>query len=134
GVRAARATCVAGCDATATVAAGYLYGVPTTGTMAHSYILSFPTDVEAFVAFLRHHPHRSTLLIDTHDTLAGARAGIAGSRRTGIVPQAVRIDSGDLVTLTCEVREVLDAGGLGATPILSTGDLDGLRIAARLAP
>ena len=133
GVLAARAAYIGGCAATATVAAGYLYGVPTTGTMAHSYILSFPTDVEAFVAFLRHHPHRSTLLIDTHDTLAGARAAIAASRETGIVPQAVRIDSGDLVTLTCEVREVLDAGGLGATQIVCSGDLDEYRIADLLA-
>jgi nicotinate phosphoribosyltransferase len=86
GVLAARAAYIGGCAATATVAAGSLYGVPTTGTMAHSYILSFRTDVEAFVAFLSHHPHRSTLLIDTHDTLAGARAAIAAAGETGIVP------------------------------------------------
>ncbi len=133
GLLAARAAYIGGCVATATVAAGYLYGVPTTGTMAHSYILSFPTDVEAFVAFLQHHPDRSTLLIDTHDPLAGARAAIAASRETGIVPQAVRIDSGDLVELTCEVREVLDVGGLGETQIVCSGDLDEYRIADLLA-
>ena len=94
GLLAARAAYIGGCAATATVAAGYLYGVPTTGTMAHSYILSFPTDVEAFVAFLRHHPERSTLLIDTRDTVAGAHAAVEASRATGIVPRAVRIDSG----------------------------------------
>jgi nicotinate phosphoribosyltransferase len=132
GVLAARAAYIGGCVATATVAAGYLYGVPTTGTMAHSYILSFPTDVEAFVAFLHHHPDRSTLLIDTHDALAGARAAIEASRRTGIVPQAVRLDSGDLVKLTCEVREVLDEGGLGQTQIVCSGDLDEYRIAELL--
>jgi nicotinate phosphoribosyltransferase len=132
-VLAARAAYIGGCVATATVAAGYLYGVPTTGTMAHSYILSFPTDVEAFVAFLRHHPDRSTLLIDTRDPLAGARAAVAASRETGVVPQAVRLDSGDLVTLTCEVREVLDGGGLAETRIVCSGDLDEYRIADLLA-
>ena len=56
--------------------------MPTTGTMAHSYVLAFPTDVEAFVAFLRDHPERSTLLIDTHDAVAGAHAAVeaAGDR------------------------------------------------------
>ena len=129
GVLAARAAYIGGCAATATVAAGYLYGVPTTGTMAHSYILSFRTDVEAFVAFLRHHPERSTLLIDTRDTAAGAHAAVEASRATGIVPRAVRIDSGDLVSLTAEVRAILDAGGLASTGIVCSGDLDEYRIA-----
>jgi nicotinate phosphoribosyltransferase len=133
GVLAARAAYIGGCVATATVAAGYLYGVPTTGTMAHSYILSFPTDAEAFVAFMRHHPTRSTLLIDTHDPIAGAHAAVAASRETGIRPQAVRIDSGDLVKLTCEVRGVLDDGGLPETRIICSGDLDEYRIADLLA-
>ncbi len=133
GILAARAAYIGGCVATATVAAGYLYGVPTTGTMAHSYILSFPTDVEAFVAFMHHHPERSTLLIDTHDPIAGAHAAVAAAQQTGIVPQAVRIDSGDLVQLTCEVRGVLDEGGLGETQIVCSGDLDEFRIADLLA-
>jgi nicotinate phosphoribosyltransferase len=133
GVLAARAAYIGGCTATATVAAGYLYGVPTTGTMAHSYILAFPTDVAAFVAFLRHHPERSTLLIDTRDTLSGARAAVAAARETGILPQAVRIDSGDLVQLTADVRAVLDEGGLGETRIVCSGDLDEYRIAELLA-
>jgi nicotinate phosphoribosyltransferase len=133
GILAARAAYIGGCAATATVAAGYLYGVPTTGTMAHSYILSFPTDVEAFVAFLRHHPERSTLLIDTHDPIAGAHAAVQASRETGIIPRAVRIDSGDLVHLTGEVREVLDGGGLRETRIVCSGDLDEYRIADLLA-
>ena len=128
GLLAARAAYIGGCAATATVAAGYLFGVPTTGTMAHSYILSFPTDVEAFVAFLRHHPERSTLLIDTRDPVAGAHAAVEASRVTGIVPRAVRIDSGDLVSLTAEVRGILDAGGLESTGIVCSGDLDEYRI------
>ena len=130
----ARAAYIGGCAATATVAAGYLYGVPTTGTMAHSYILSFPTDVEAFVAFLRHHP-RALDAPDRHPRhrWPARTPPSQASRETGIVPQAVRIDSGDLVTLTARCASVLDGGGLGATQIVCSGDLDEYRIADLLA-
>jgi nicotinate phosphoribosyltransferase len=133
GLLAARSAYIGGCSATATVAAGFLWGIPTSGTMAHSYVLSFPTDVEAFCAFLRDHPDRSTLLIDTHDALAGARAACRASHLTGIVPQSVRLDSGDLVETTTAVREILDAGGCTATRIVCSGDLDEYRIAKLLA-
>jgi nicotinate phosphoribosyltransferase len=133
GLLAARAAYIGGCSATATVAAGFLWGIPTSGTMAHSYVLSFPTDVEAFCAFLRDHPDRSTLLIDTHDAISGARAACRASHITGIVPQAVRLDSGDLVEMTSAVREILDAGGCTETQIVCSGDLDEYRIAKLLA-
>jgi nicotinate phosphoribosyltransferase len=133
GLLAARAAYIGGCSATATVAAGLLWGIPTSGTMAHSYVLSFPTDVEAFCAFLRDHPDRSTLLIDTHDAISGAKAACRASHITGIVPQAVRLDSGDLVEMTSAVREILDAGGCTETQIVCSGDLDEYRIAKLLA-
>ena len=78
GLLAARSAYIGGCTSTATVAAGYQWGIPTSGTMAHSYVLAFPTDVDAFCAFLRDHPDRSTLLIDTHDALAGRARGVRG--------------------------------------------------------
>ncbi len=86
GLLAARCAYIGGCTSTATVAAGYAWGIPTSGTMAHSYVLAFPTDVDAFCAFLRDHPDRSTLLIDTHDALTGARAACEAARITGVVP------------------------------------------------
>jgi nicotinate phosphoribosyltransferase len=115
GLLAARAAYIGGCSATATVAAGFLWGIPTSGTMAHSYVLSFPSDVEAFCAFMRDHPDRSTLLIDTRDAISGARAACRASQLTGIVPQAVRLDSGDLVETTGAVRAILDGGGWTST-------------------
>jgi nicotinate phosphoribosyltransferase len=128
GLLAARCAYIGGCVATATVAAGYEWGIPTSGTMAHSYVLAFPTDVEAFCAFMRDHPDRSTLLIDTHDALSGARAACRASHLTGIVPQAVRLDSGDLAEVTQAVRRILDDGGCTATRIVCSGDLDEYRI------
>ena len=133
GLLAARSAYIGGCTATATVAAGYQWGIPTSGTMAHSYVLAFPTDVDAFCAFLRDHPDRSTLLIDTHDALRGARAACTAAELTGVVPQAVRLDSGDLGEVTVAVRAILDEGGCAATRIVCSGDLDEYRIADLLA-
>jgi nicotinate phosphoribosyltransferase len=133
GLLAARSAYIGGCVATATVAAGYQWGIPTSGTMAHSYVLAFATDVEAFCAFMRDHPDRSTLLIDTRDALDGARAACRASHITGIVPQAVRLDSGDLVAVTQAVRRILDDGGCTATRIVCSGDLDEYRIERLLA-
>jgi nicotinate phosphoribosyltransferase len=133
GLLAARSAYIGGCTGTATVAAGYQWGIPTSGTMAHSYVLAFPTDVEAFCAFLRDHPDRSTLLIDTRDALDGARAACRAAHLTGIVPQAVRLDSGDLAEITAAVRRILDGGGCAATRIVCSGDLDEYRIERLLA-
>jgi nicotinate phosphoribosyltransferase len=128
GLLAARSAYIGGCTGTATVAAGFEWGIPTSGTMAHSYVLAFATDVEAFCAFMRDHPNRSTLLIDTHDALAGARAACEAARITGTVPQAVRLDSGDLLAVTLAVRAILDEGGCAETRIVCSGDLDEYRI------
>ena len=133
GLLAARSAYIGGCTGTATVAAGFEWGIPTSGTMAHSYVLAFPTDIEAFCAFMRDHPLRSTLLIDTHDALLGARAVCEAARITGTVPQAVRLDSGDLLEVTPAVRAILDEGGCGETRIVVSGDLDEYRIERLLA-
>lgn len=133
GLLAARSAYIGGVTATATVEAGRLWGIPTTGTMAHSYVLAFPSELEAFCAFLHDHPDRSTLVIDTHDALSGARNAVAAAGLTGITPQAVRIDSGDLEELSLGVRVVLDAAGLVGTRIVCSGDLDEYRIADLIA-
>lgn len=133
GLWAARCAWIAGFAGTATVAAGFSWGIPTSGTMAHSYVLAFEREVDAFRAFLRDWPDRSTLLIDTYEPLAGARAAVAAARAEGVSPQAVRLDSGDLGQVARGVRAILDEAGLGETRIVASGDLDEYRIAALVA-
>jgi len=133
GVLAARAAYLGGCVGTATVAAGRRWNIPTVGTIAHSYVMGHDSELAAFAAFLELHPQDATLLIDTYDTLAGAANTVEAARRSGHRPQAVRLDSGNVSDLAGQVREVLDAGGLGETTILVSGDLDEYRIEQILA-
>jgi nicotinate phosphoribosyltransferase len=123
GVRAARAAYVGGCAGTSNVLAGYLYGVPTAGTAAHSFTQSYPSERESFLALLETYPD-STLLIDTYDTLAGAEtAASLGHRLAG-----VRIDSGDLAEKSRKVRDILDARGHTETKIFASGDLNEYKV------
>ena len=133
GVLAARCAYIGGAVATATVAAGMQWGIPTAGTMAHSYVMGFPTELDAFCAFLRDQPSPPTLLIDTYETISGARIAAEAAQLTGVTPSAVRLDSGDLDALSRQVRAVLDAAGLTTTQIVCSGDLDEYRIAKLLA-
>ena len=123
---AARAACLAGCRATSNVEAGYRYGLPVSGTMAHSWVMAYPDELTAFSRYASIYGPRSVLVIDTYDSIAAARR-IVGA---GLRPAAVRLDSGDLVRLSRAVRDILDAGGLADTQILASGDLDEYKIAA----
>lgn len=126
---AARAAYLAGCEGTSNVEAGFRFGIPVSGTMAHSWVMSFEHEAEAFEAFYGLYGERSTLLIDTYDTVAAAAAlGASGLR-----PGSVRLDSGDLAALSRQVRAILDAHGLSGTRIFATGDLDEHKIAALVA-
>jgi nicotinate phosphoribosyltransferase len=129
GVLAARSAYIGGVIATATVAAGYEWGIPTTGTMSHSYVMGFSSELDAYRAFLRDQPERPTLLIDTYDTIQGAHLVVEAAETTGVTPAAVRLDSGDVDELSRQVRSVLDRAGLDATAIFCSGDLDEYRIA-----
>jgi nicotinate phosphoribosyltransferase len=127
GLMAARASYIAGFAGTATLLAEKAFGIPTYGTMAHSFIQSFDDEAEAFEAFARARPQNLTLLIDTYDTEAAARKVVALAPRLkelGVVVRAVRIDSGDLATLARSVRDVLDEGGLKDTGIFASGGID----------
>jgi nicotinate phosphoribosyltransferase len=129
GLLAARASYLAGFDATSHVEAALRLGIPASGTMAHSWVQSFDSEQEAFAAYARVFPGSTTLLIDTYDTLEGARKAAA------IEPpvQAVRIDSGDLDALSRGVREILDQHGRKGVKIVASGDLHEASIERLLA-
>ncbi len=137
-IHAARAAYLAGFDATATVQAGRQYGIPLSGTMAHSYIEAHEREEDAFRHFLDANPGPTTLLIDTYDTRRAARrvAALASQQRAlgaaGRI-QAVRIDSGDLAAQAQAVRQILDADGCGSVRIVLSGSLDEYQVQALLA-
>jgi nicotinate phosphoribosyltransferase len=125
GLRAARAAYIAGFESTSLVTAGQRFGIPLSGTMAHSWVMAFPEELSAFRAYGETFQNDAVYLIDTYDTVAAARA-IAAS---GLRPRAVRLDSGDVVALSREVRQIFDEHGMQSTRILASGDLDEIRIA-----
>ncbi len=130
-LKAARAAFVGGAVGTSNVLAGKSYGIPVSGTMAHSYIMAFEDEVAAFRAFTRDFPSRAVLLIDTFDTEEGARRAaqvIKELEPEGIAVRGVRLDSGELGPLTRAVRKILDESGLTDTQIILSGDLDEYRI------
>jgi nicotinate phosphoribosyltransferase len=132
-MKVARSSAVAGCGATSNVAAAMRYGLRPVGTMAHSYVLSFPSEEEAFRAFMEDFPQNATLLVDTYDTVEGVRNAIAASRTTGVGLAGVRLDSGDLLELSRHARELLDEAGMKETQIAASGDLEEGRIAELVA-
>ncbi|MBI5446405.1 MAG: nicotinate phosphoribosyltransferase [Deltaproteobacteria bacterium] len=132
GLKVARASFIAGFDATSNVLAGKEYGIPVSGTMAHSFVSSFRSELEAFRAFAEVFPQQTVLLIDTYDTPRGARkaAQVAKELQSrGGRLQGVRIDSGRLADLSLEVRRVLDESGLSHVPIFASGGLDEFQVA-----
>ena len=132
---AARAAFIGGASATSNMLAAKEFGIPPSGTMAHSYVMTSPGEGEAFRRFARQFPDRAALLIDTFDTLRGAKiaAEVATELASeGIKIRAVRIDSGDLAASAREVRSILDAAGHHEIEIFASGDLDEFRIASLL--
>lgn len=133
---AARAAWIAGFDATATVEAGRRFGIPLSGTMAHSFVLAHARELDAFLAFARCHPGNAVFLIDSFDTEAGARHAAEAARilaGEGIEVRAVRLDSGDVATLSRSVRRIIDAAGFAGIRIFVSGNLDEHEVARLLA-
>ncbi len=133
GLLAARASYIAGFAGTATVLADKLYGIPTFGTMAHSFIEVHDDESVAFENFARSRPENLTFLLDTYDSEAAAHKVVALApklKAAGITVRAVRLDSGDLVTLSKKVRRILDQGGLADVAIFASGGLDEDELAA----
>ena len=129
GILAARAAFLGGCAATSSVEAGRRFDIPVSGTMAHSWVTAFPTELAAFQKYVEVFGDRAVILLDTYDTLAAARSMVA----SGLKPKAVRLDSGDVIALSKSVRAILDEAGLYDTSIFVSSDLDEWRIADMLA-
>jgi len=124
---AARAAYIGGCAATSNVLAGKLLGIPVRGTHAHSWVMLFDSEREAFDAYARAMPHNVVLLVDTYDTLQGVRNAIETGkwlRAQGRDLAGIRLDSGDLAWLSIEARKLLDAAGFTRTVIYASNELD----------
>jgi nicotinate phosphoribosyltransferase len=127
GMRSARASYLAGFDATSNVDAGVRYGIPVAGTMAHSYVEAFDSELEAFRAYARTYPDRAVLLVDTYDTEEGVRRAAQVGRELaeqGHALSGVRLDSGELAVLARRARAILDEAGLEHVTIFASGGLD----------
>lgn len=124
GVLAARAAFIGGCKGTSNVFASYQLGIPAVGTIAHAWVMAYESERDSFQKFHEVFPDNTVLLIDTYDTLAGARRAAA----IGKGLKGVRLDSGNLLKLSGEVRRILDAEGLQHVRIVASGDLNEYRI------
>ncbi|HUP04728.1 MAG TPA: nicotinate phosphoribosyltransferase [Bryobacteraceae bacterium] len=124
GVLGARAAYIGGCAGTSNTLAGYRYGIPVMGTAAHSWVMSFAGELEAFRHLQRTLGESAVQLIDTYDTLEGARR----AAKLGRPLWGVRLDSGDLAALTRQVRAILDEAGCADAKIMASGDLDEYKI------
>ncbi len=131
GVSASRAAYVGGCMGTSNVLAGQKYGIPVRGTHAHSWVMSFDGEREAFHAYAKAMPNNVILLVDTYDTMAGVELAIEVGReleKNGHQLGGVRLDSGDLAELSIAARARLDEAGFPNAAIVASNDLDEHRI------
>ena len=132
-MKVARCAAIAGAAGTANVAAAMRYGLDAVGTMAHSYVMSFDSEVESFCAFMEDTPENAVMLVDPYDTLEGVRNAIAASEATGVELKGVRLDSGDLLALSHGARDLLDRAGMTDARIVASGDLEEGQIAGLVA-
>lgn len=128
GIYGARAAIIGGCNSTSNVIAGQTFKVPVAGTMAHSWVMNYPTEYEAFKAYADIYPDNCLLLVDTYDTL---KSGVPNAikvlkelKEKGHKPKGIRLDSGDFAYLSKKARKMLDEAGLEEAIICVSGDLD----------
>lgn len=128
GIYGARAAVIAGCSSTSNVLTGKMFDVPVSGTHAHSWVMNFPTELEAFRAYAKVYPQATLLLVDTYDVLnSGVPNAITVFKELaekGYRPLGIRIDSGDLAYLSKKARKMLDDAGFPDAKICASGDLD----------
>ena len=126
-VTASRAAYIGGCAATSNLLAGQLFGIPVKGTHAHSWVMMFDDELEAFETYAHAIPNNCVFLVDTYDTLEGVRKAVEVGKRLRAAGHAllgIRLDSGDLAYLSIEARKILDESGFTATAIVASNDLD----------
>ena len=128
GINGARAAIIGGCASTSNVIAGQKFGIPVAGTMAHSWVMDYPTEYDAFRAYADAYPDNCLLLVDTYDTL---RSGVPNAikvfkelKEAGHKPRGIRLDSGDLAYLSKKARNMLDEAGFPEAIICVSGDLE----------
>ena len=128
GIYGTRAAIIGGCNSTSNVLAGKMFDIPVSGTHAHSWVMSFPSEYEAFKAYSEIYPDATLLLVDTYDVL---KSGIPNAikvfdelKAKGKKPLGIRLDSGDLAYLTKKARQMLDDAGYTDAIICASGDLD----------
>lgn len=124
---ASRAAYIGGCDATSNVLAGKLYDIPVRGTHAHSWVTVFPDEISAFSAYAKVMPHNCVLLVDTYNTIQGIKNAIEIGkqlRAEGAELHGVRLDSGDITSLSVRARKLLDEAGFPKTKIIASNSLD----------
>lgn len=124
---ASRAAYIGGCDATSNVLAGQMYNIPIRGTHAHAWVMAFEDEMTAFERYAEAMPNNCTFLVDTFDTLQGVKNAIEMGKKLrtkGFDLQGIRLDSGNLLTLSIEARKLLDAAGFERTNIVASNDLD----------
>ena len=128
GIYGTRASVIGGCNSTSNVLAGQMFGIKLSGTQAHSWVMGFPTELDAFMAYAEVYPDATLLLVDTYDTL---KSGVPNAIKcfdhlvkNGHKPVGIRIDSGDLAYLTKQARKMLDDAGYDYVKICASGDLD----------
>ena len=132
GLSAARATYIGGCAGTSNLLAGQHYGIPVSGTQAHSWIMFFENEREAFQTYARALPNNCVFLVDTYNSLDGVRRAIAVAKKLQKDQHeiiGVRLDSGDRVALSIEARKMLDEADFPDAKIVCSGDLDEFAIA-----
>ncbi len=128
GIYGARAAIIGGCTSTSNVLAGQMFDVKVSGTHAHSWVMNFPSEYEAFKAYAQIYPDSALLLVDTYNTL---KSGVPNAikvfdelKAAGHKPMGIRLDSGDLAYLSKKARKMLDEAGYPDTIICASGDLD----------
>lgn len=133
GITATRSAYIGGCTGTSNVLAGRLFGIPVKGTHAHSWVMCFDEELEAFEAYAEAMPNNCIFLVDTYDTEEGIKNAIRvgrSLREKGYDLQGIRLDSGDLAVLSKIARQLLDKAGFTKTAIVASNDLDEYRIKA----